>query len=250
MLSMKLFSPKCNYCAADILVPMNAKPNRRVLTSQFLFGAIVILVGLLLLLETTGLVSTSDLLVYAPLLFVGLGIWALVQSRFRNIVGPVVLIFVAGAWQLVRLDYATADEMIAFWPVLVIAFGLSIILGQIRSRVRTTDTAFTNGFAAFGGVEKRNTSKAFEGADLTAMFGGAELDLRDADIEEKPAQINAVALFGGVEVIVPRDWNVQMDVLPILGGASDDRPRRENATDETDLMVTGFAAFGGVSITD
>jgi predicted membrane protein len=229
---------------------MNAKPNRRVLTSQFLFGAIVILVGLLLLLETTGLVSTSDLLVYAPLLFVGLGVWALVQSRFRNIVGPVVLIFVAGAWQLVRLDYATADEMIAFWPVLVIAFGLSIILGQIRSRVRTTDTAFTNGFAAFGGVEKRNTSKAFEGADLTAMFGGAELDLRDADIEEKPAQINAVALFGGVEVIVPRDWNVQMDVLPILGGASDDRPRRENATDETHLMVTGFAAFGGVSITD
>ncbi|WP_370515732.1 LiaF domain-containing protein [Halapricum sp. CBA1109] len=219
-------------------------------TSQFLFGSIVILVGLLLLLETTGLVSTSDLLVYVPVLFVGIGVWALVQSRFRNVVGPIVLIFVAGAWQLVALDYATGDEVVAFWPVLVIAFGLSILLGQVRSRARTTNTAFTNAFAAFGGVEKRNTSKAFEGADLTAMFGGVELDLRDAGIEDQPAQINVIALFGGVEVVVPRDWNVQMDVLPVLGGASDDRPRHENTTDETDLVVTGFAAFGGVSITD
>ena len=229
---------------------MTTRTDRRILTSQFLFGAIVILVGLLLLLETTGVASTSDLLLYVPLLFVGIGVWALLQSRFRNIVGPVVLIFVAGAWQLVALDYATAEEVTAFWPVLLIAFGLSILLGQVRSRARKTEAAFTTAFAAFGGVEKRNTSKAFEGADLTAMFGGAELDLRDATVEDRPAQINAVALFGGVDVVVPRDWNVQLDVLPVLGGASDDRPRRENEHDEVDLVVTGFAAFGGVTITD
>ena len=239
-----------NYYSSNIPLPMATQTNRRVLTSQFLFGAIVILVGLLLLLETTGLVSTSELLVYVPLLFVGIGVWALVQSRVRNIVGPVVLIFVAGAWQLVALEYATVDEVLAFWPVLIIAFGLSILLGQVRSRVRSTDTSFTNSFAAFGSVEKRNTSKGFEGADLTAMFGGAELDLRDATIKQRPAHVNAVALFGGVDVVVPRDWNVKMDVLPILGGASDDRPRHESDSDEVDLVVTGFAAFGGVSVTD
>jgi hypothetical protein len=39
-------------------------------------------------------------------------------------------------------------------------------------------------------------------------------------------------------------------VLPILAGASDDRPRRESEHDEIDLIVTGFTAFGGVSVTD
>ncbi|QFU81103.1 LiaF transmembrane domain-containing protein [Natronorubrum aibiense] len=223
---------------------------RRLPTSQLLLGALVILVGILLLLETTGVLSTQDALLYVPSLFVLVGVWALVQSRFRNIVGPVVLIGVAGAGQLVALDYATVDQVVVFWPVLVIAFGLSIILGQFRSRVRATDDAFTSAFAAFGGVEKRNTSTAFSGADLTAIFGGTELDLRDTSLEERPAQVNAVALFGGVDIIVPREWNVQLDVLPVLGGASDDRPRREQDHDGVDLVVTGFAAFGGVSVTD
>ncbi|MFP8958751.1 LiaF transmembrane domain-containing protein [Natrialbaceae archaeon A-CW3] len=225
-------------------------PRRKIPTSQLLFGALIVLVGALLLLETTGIVTTRDVLLLIPSLFVIVGIWALVQSGFRNIVGPVVLIGVAGAWQLVALEYVTVDQVVVFWPVLVIAFGLSIILGQYRSSVLSTDDAFTSAFAAFGGVEKRNTSRTFTGADLTAMFGGTELDLRDAEIAERPAQINAVAMFGGVDVIVPREWNVRMDVLPVLGGASDDRPRREESNEELDLVVTGFAAFGGVSVTD
>lgn len=224
--------------------------TRRYLTSQFLLGVIVILVGTLLLLETTDIVSTGDLLVYVPSLFVVVGLWALVQSGFRNVVGPIVLVGVAGAAQLVALGYATVDEVVSFWPALLIAFGLSIIMGQVRSRVRETDDTFTSAFAAFGGVEKRNTSKEFVGADLTAVFGGTELDLREAGLAERPAQINAVAMFGGVDLIVPRDWNVQLDVLPVLGGASDDRPRREGEHEGVDLVVTGFAAFGGVTVTD
>jgi hypothetical protein len=229
---------------------MATSASRRLPTSQFLLGVIVILIGILLLLETTNIFETSDLLVYTPTLFVLVGLWALVQSRFRNVVGPLVLVGVAGAAQLVALDYATVDDVVAFWPLLLVAFGLSILLGQVRSRVRETDDAFTSGFAAFGGVEKRNTSRQFTGADLTAIFGGTELDLRDATVAERPARINAVAMFGGVDIIVPRDWNVQLDVLPVLGGATDDRPRRETQHDDIDLVVTGFAAFGGVSVTD
>ncbi|MCU4743722.1 cell wall-active antibiotics response protein [Halobacteria archaeon AArc-m2/3/4] len=224
--------------------------SRRLPTSQALLGAIVVLVGILLLLDTTGVVPTRDALLYVPSIFVAVGVWALVQNHFRNIVGPVVLIGVAGAGQLVALEYVTVDQVVVFWPVFVIAFGLSIVLGQFRSHVHDTDDAYTSAFVAFGGIDKRNISKAFTGGDLTAVFGGTELDLRDAVIEDRPARINAVALFGGVDVVVPREWNVQMTVVPVLGGASDDRPRRETQHDEIDLVVTGFAAFGGVSVTD
>lgn len=229
---------------------MNQTASRRVPSSQSLIGALVVLVGVLLLFQTTGVVATGDVLVYVPSVFVLAGVWALVQSGFRSIVGPVVLIGVASAVQLVWLELATVEELLVFWPVLVIAFGLSIVLGRFRSNVTETTDVRTTAFAAFGGVETRNTSKTFTGGDLTALFGGTELDLRDAEIEDRPATVNAVAMFGGVEIIVPRDWNVRMDVIPILGGAADDRPRRETEHESVDLVVTGFAAFGGISITD
>lgn len=227
-----------------------ARTARRLPTSQLLFGAAVVLIGVLLLLDSTGLYPSESLLRYVPSLFVLVGLWALIQSGFRSLVGPVVVIVVAGTGQLIALDVVTAEQALVYWPVLVIAFGLSVLLGQYRRRVRSADDAYSSLFAALGGVERRNTSQAFEGANLTAVFGGAELDLRDAKIAKRPARVNTLALFGGVDVIVPRDWNVRMEVLPILGGASDDRPRREGEHEGVDLEVTGFAAFGGVSVTD
>lgn len=224
--------------------------TRRLPSSQLLFGALIVLIGVLLLLDTTGVYPTESLLVYLPSVFVLVGVWALVRSGFRSLTGPLVVIAIAGAWQLVALDLATVDQLAVYWPVLVIAFGLSVMRGLYRSRVGSSDDSYSSMFALFGGVERRNVSSRFAGADLTALFGGAELDLRDAEVGQLPARVNATALFGSVEIIVPREWNVRMDVLPIFGGASDDRPRREEQHDSVDLEVTGFAAFGGVTVTD
>lgn len=215
-----------------------------------MFGAAVVVVGVLLLLDTTGAVPTRDLLVFTPSVFVLVGLWALVRSGFRNLVGPVLVISVAAAWQAVALDYATAEEVTDLWPLLVIAFGLSLLLGQYRDRTVGSSDDRVSALALFGGAERRSTSQSFAGGDLTAAFGGTELDLRDAAVADPPARINAVALFGGVEVVVPRDWNVRIDVLPILGGAADERSRGERRHEEVDLVVTGFAAFGGVTVSD
>jgi len=223
---------------------------RRNLTSQLVLGAILIVVGAALLFETTELIDVSVILQYVPSLFVLLGVYALVASGFRNVVGPLIVIGIGGAWQLVALDYLEADQVVQFWPLLIVLFGLSIILGQYRSRSRAVTDAYVSAVGLFGGSEQRPSSSAFEGADLTALFGGVELDLRDAGIEQRPAHVSTTVLFGGVDVIVPRDWNVRIDVLPIFGGAEDERPRRESEHEEIDLIVTGFAAFGGVSVSD
>jgi len=221
----------------------------RRLSSQVVLGALVILVGVVLLTETTGYADVDVFWTYVPSLFIVLGVYAFVASGFRNVIGPVIIVAVAGAWQLVTLDYLTADEVVQFWPLLIVLFGLSIILGQYRSRVKSVEGTYVTALGIFGGSEKR-TSGLFTGADLTALFGGASLDLRDAEPEDRPVHVSTTALFGGVEIVAPREWNVQMDVLPIFGGASDDRARSDDEHDEVDLVVTGFAAFGGVAIED
>jgi hypothetical protein len=221
-------------------------------SSRVLIGVLVVLLGVALLANTTGLYDTGPLLQYVPSLFVLAGVYAMVVSRFENLFGPLAVVVVAGTVQAVVLGAVEGAAVWQFWPVLVILFGLSVLLGRIRSRSVDVEGSYLDAVAVFGGVERRATSGAFRGATLTALFGGTELDLRDAAVDDPPARVSATALFGGVEVIVPREWNVQIDVLPVLGAAEDERPRRERepVTETVDLVVTGFAAFGGVSVSD
>lgn len=229
---------------------MVERTSRPKLNSQILLGALIVLVGLLLLLETTDIYDARFLFDYVPSLFVLLGVYAIVRSGFRNLFGPLVIIVAAVAWQLVALDVVAWSEVWQFWPLFLVIFGLSLILSQWRSRPTVAGESQGSALAIFGGSDQRSTSKEFAGANLTAMFGGAELDLRDAAVADPPAHVSAVALFGGVTIIVPRDWNVELDVLPILGAATDDRPRREGEHEHVDLVVSGFAAFGGVEVSD
>ncbi|MFC7080197.1 LiaF transmembrane domain-containing protein [Halorussus caseinilyticus] len=218
--------------------------------SQTIFGALVVLIGVLLLLDTTGVFDTGALLTYVPSLFVLVALYAMVASEFRNVAGPLVVALLAGGSQLVALGVVEFADLAPLWPVFVIAFGLSVVLARYRARAHTVPDDYVSALALFGGSEKRSTSKSFAGADLTALFGGAELDLRDTELTDRPAQVSATALFGGIDVVVPRDWNVRVDVLPVFGAAEDDRPRREEESEDVDLVVTGFVAFGGISVTD
>lgn len=246
----------------------------RRLPTQVLFGLLVVAVGLVLLAETTGLYDARFLFDYVPSLFVLLGLYAMVRSGFRNLFGPAVVVAVAAAWQAVALDLVPVDSIWDFWPLVVVLFGLSLVFDHIRGRPGGADAdsgSYVSTFAAFGGSEKRSTSHSFTGASLTAAFGGVEVDLRDAEVADPPARISALAVFGGVEIHAPREWDIDLDVLPLFGGASDERPRPTRGPDDganadradegqagewddngehstPDLVVTGVAAFGGVTV--
>ncbi|WP_411968101.1 LiaF transmembrane domain-containing protein [Haloferax sp. YSSS75] len=222
----------------------------RRISNQVAVGGAIVVVGLVLLANSTGLYDTSGLFRYIPSLFVLVGLYALVASGFRNVGGPLVLIAVAGAWQAVALDLVTGSQVLSLWPVLIVILGLSVVLGRVRSSVEPVTGDRVDLVAIFGGRNARVTSNRFTGGAITALFGAVELDLRDVVELEDTARINVTSLFGGAEITVPRGWNVQIDVIPIFGGAEDERPRREIEHDRVDLVVSGFCGFGGVSLKD
>ena len=225
------------------------------LSRQALTGSIVVVLGVLLLLGTTGVYDVGRLWRYVPSLFVLLGVWALVQSDFRDVGGPLTLIVVAGTVQLLALGLVTGSTIRAWWPLLVVLFGLSIIFGHWRQRGRVPVVADEDFdlLGVFGGSERRVTSQSFRGGTATAIFGGVDVDLRDATIVERPAVVTATALFGGVELKVPEEWEVHVDALPVFGAVEDERMRRPVDPDRPagpDLIVSGFVAFGGISVKD
>lgn len=103
----------------------------------------------------------------------------------------------------------------------------------------------------FGGIDRRITTDRFEGGKLAAVFGGLDLDLRDAQTQLDQIVLHADAVFGGIDVMVPDTWEVDVQGTGVFG-AYDDQTHPPVAPADGSapplLIVKGGAVFGGVTI--
>jgi predicted membrane protein len=110
-------------------------------------------------------------------------------------------------------------------------------------------------FSVWSGVRRISNASGFTGADITAIMGGAKLDLRMARIAEgQEAIIDVTAVMGGVEIVVPSTWSVATPLVPFMGGLEDKRlpplpvdgkiPVPDAKTPR--LVIRGFVMMGGV----
>jgi predicted membrane protein len=106
------------------------------------------------------------------------------------------------------------------------------------------DSTFAS-YAFLSGVETRNNSSTFRGGSASAVMGGAKLDFRDASMEGEQATINISAIMGGVELYVPRTWEVVNHIVPVLGGVNDHTNQRDA---KKRLIVEGTVLMGGLDI--
>ncbi|WP_194793333.1 DUF1707 SHOCT-like domain-containing protein [Raineyella fluvialis] len=101
--------------------------------------------------------------------------------------------------------------------------------------------------AVFSGAERAGVHRVPKGTTAVAIFGGTTIDLRQAVFESRTITIDVVAMFGGVDVVVPDGVRVINKVFPIFGGASS--KARCADPDAPTVILRGLAAFGGVSAT-
>jgi predicted membrane protein len=102
--------------------------------------------------------------------------------------------------------------------------------------------------ANFGPLEFHSESASFRGGSVTTMFGGGEVDLRDATLDPAGATLHVSTLFGGGSLVVPEGWNIETK-LTGLGGVGDMRPKVERGIDAPTLRLEGSNWFGGWGIT-
>jgi len=112
------------------------------------------------------------------------------------------------------------------------------------SDIATNESTFSS-TAVLGGIERRNSSSAFRGADASAFMGGVNLDLRDATMEGGEARIQVSAIMGGIEIRIPRTWTVINHVSPVLGGVED---HTRSGGGNKRLVIEGTVFMGGLNI--
>jgi predicted membrane protein len=146
-----------------------------------------------------------------------------------------------------NLGRVVAAILTAFLVFMLAAMGLAYV--KRRDVVpQDPDADEVDLVASFGPLDYRSTAGAFRGGRVETWFGGGVVDLRHATLDPMGATIEVNALFGGGNLVVPDDWNVETKVAGI-GGIGDGRPQRERSPEAPTLRVEGIALFGGWGIT-
>lgn len=225
---------------------------------RIVFGLILIIIGGIFLLSTLDIIDfqASRIIFSFPFILFIIGILIMINSNNKVLGG--IFTGVGLIWLLPRifpqLDYGPSLII----PVLLICIGIFIILKHSQKK---TDEGYyhkseklnkdmVDDVAIFGGGNKVIHSDNFQGGSITAIFGGSEIDLTNCKLAEGTNVLDVVAIFGGTTIIVPKNWNVQLNVTPLFGGFSNKSlkiPNLEVDKNKT-LIIKGVAIFGGGEI--
>ena len=98
----------------------------------------------------------------------------------------------------------------------------------------------------FGGSDRKGVWKPPKNVVNINIFGGSDIDFREAIFNPGITTVNVVAVFGGADIIVPPGVNVKTKGIGIFGGFSS-KTMDFNENSPT-IVVQGVALFGGVDV--
>ena len=233
-------------------MPTTPSTARRGPTAQVVFGLMIVIAGVLFTLDNLDLLDARDYLRYWPAGLVAVGLLKLYHARSIGHGWVSGLIFVGvGTWMLLNgILYFTINAR-AVMPLMLVGLGGYMVWrgfgGQRRETASDGQSSFS-ALAIMGGVSRRSSSQAFAGADLTAVMGGCEIDLRQASIAPgQEAVIDVFAFWGGIDIKVPQDWTVITRAMPLMGGV-EDKTRAPQGASGKRLVLRGIVVMGGVTI--
>lgn len=216
------------------------------------FGVTIVALGGILLLRNLEIIKFDSWNVF----------WGTVWAAGLVLAGLVTIVssqrLLTRAWGLLLLAagvsvglnaYGIIDVSIwkLFWPVVLIAVGLMMVfsIGSAnRKRAEKSSTDDNEKVAIFYGEQSRVRGD-YTGGSATAIFGGVDLDLRQANIKDG-AIIDVFTFCGGININLPDDVIVKNEVRGVLGG-SDDKTMSKPSAKKT-IYLKGECVLGGLEI--
>ncbi len=216
------------------------------------FGVTIVALGGVLLLRNLEIIKFDSWNVF----------WGTVWAAGLVLAGLVTIVssrkLLTRAWGLLLMAagvsiglnaYGVIDVSIwkLFWPVVLIAVGLMMVfsIGSAnRKRAEESSTDDNEKVAIFYGEQSRVRGD-YTGGSATAIFGGVDLDLRQANIKDG-AIIDVFTFCGGININLPDDVIVKNEVRGVLGG-SDDKTMSKPSAKKT-IYLRGECVLGGLEI--
>lgn len=214
---------------------------------------VVVALGGVLLLKNLDIINISWDIFWGTVWAAGFVLSGLVNIfNYRNKTSWIWGLLLVAIGVLIGLNsYGIVDVSIwkVFWPVVLIAAGLSMMFntspkGIKRSKKLDKDNAGNEKIACFWGEEDA-VKGDYTGGSLVAIFGGVDLDLRQAKIKDGSV-IEIFTFCGGVNITLPDDVIIENEVRGFLGG-TDDKTLPKDSAKKT-LHLKGECILGGLEI--
>ncbi len=224
-------------------------------------AAIFIFVGILFLGRNLGFVDYGVFRIFVSwqMLLIVIGLVSLTKRQSSS---GIILIGV-GAFFLIPRIMGVGHEWIGtYWPLVFVLIGILLLfrlfrperacpcLGNFAQETSySTEKGFVNSVNTFGSVRQIVLDPVFKGAKISNTFGGTILDLRHTVLEAQETFIDVDCTFGGIEIYVPSNWNIDIKTQNLAGGSDDKRYRSRDVIDsEHKLILRGNITFGGLEI--
>jgi hypothetical protein len=237
---------------------MNERMNR-FLDVKVIFAIGLIFFGLAFLLKNLGLHFIPEPWRFWPVILILLGFSQMLRHREpRQSFSGIVFILVGALFLVSNLELIERFRLKGehLWPLLVIIFGIKLLTQAFSRRNKyPMDSSYINLSALMGGGGVHYVSKKLKGGQVTAIMGGYEINLKDADMEGDTMVIDIFAFWGGVDISVPSHWNVIMEGFPVMGGMEhkkvsdpEESPETLHSQKQKNLVIKGMAIMGGVEV--
>ena len=208
-----------------------------------------------------GILLAKQLGVYFPhwllswkMMLIAIGLFIGFKHSFRNFKGIIPILI--GAAFLMEDFFPNMEISTFFWPIMLMVIGLIIIFkprGHRHEKWRNwknecrekwdakggfnSSENLLDSVAIFGSVKKNIISKDFKGGEVTCVFGGAVINLSQADLTEKVV-LEVTTVFGGAKLIVPQNWEIQTgELVTVMGGIDDKRPQQNAPSASNKVLV-------------
>ena len=223
--------------------------------ARWIPALVLISIGAAFLLNNLHIVPFHELFQYWPVALVALGLFRLVDSTQANqrLVGAVLIavgaVLLAGTLGFYYFSWNT------LWPLLLIGAGLLMLVQRLAVNVNVLRDSsgarvdWLHEAAIFSGG-KRRIKGDFKGGKLDCIFGGFEINLRQATISGDSVELEINSIFGGAEIKIPESWEVVMQGTGIFGGFGDESTHPDTGIypNPKRLIIKGAAIFGGVNV--
>ena len=235
----------------------SSERHGRLPSSRLVIGIILVIAGLFLFLRNTNIfpVFIEDIFFSWQMLLIVIGL--IITVGGSNKTPGIVFMAVGGFFLIPELFYEIFGRYRIFWPSLFIAAGIIVIFAGrgardkfLHTKSAFSGTDFIDIVNIFSGGDRKVVSDNFSGGKITSIFGGSKINLSKCRLAPGITQLDITCIFGGTEIIVPEDWSIVIDVVPVLGGFSDER-RISSASvldSSKQLIIKGTFVFGGGEI--
>ena len=234
---------------------------RRGRLKSIVWGLLLIVSSVFIVLSVMGYIeSVGPVKMIFTILFAGLIVSSLIDLNFFGVFFPLAFIGMI-------YDKQLGIEKLTPWPILGIALLLTIGMSLIfKKKPRCehkeyyggndefiidsegTDGEVIDCKAEFNGSAKYVHSSNLKRVNVKSTFGGVKVYLDGSEIPSKEAVIDLDVSFGGVELYIPKNWDVKIYGNSSFGSI-EEKNRPSLNEDSPVVQLTGSVKFGGVEIT-